>query len=257
MSWKNVPIAAGVTTVTFATRCPSGFPMGLLSSPTLAIGNRVSIMDDIQLEDLVERAADGDSAAWRTLWEDVEPWLIKLVGNPRFLGRVGQRDDDRNNIILEVMARLHVDHFHRLQLYVATRRSNPNLKFKTWLRVVAKRVGIDYLRGHQNYVDRRRDPNRGSAPGEWIEPGTLPSQSKLPGERPPMTNRGTALELLRYAAGAVPEPQLSALEMWTQSASYDEIARELQIAEGAAGAERLVRAAIERLRRRFRGGPDA
>jgi DNA-directed RNA polymerase specialized sigma24 family protein len=231
--------------------------MGLLTSPTLAIRERVS-MDEGQLEVLVARAADGDTASWRALWEDVEPWLEKVVANPRFLGRVGQRDDDRSNIIVEVMARLHSDGFHRLKLYVETRRTSPQLKFKTWLRVVAKRVGIDYLRGHENYVDRRRDPNRGSAPGQWVEPGTLPSQSKLPAERPPMTNRGTALELLRYATGAVPEPQLSALELWTEGASYEDIARELQIDGGAAGAEKLVRAAIERLRRKFRTeGSDA
>lgn len=233
--------------------------MGLLSSPTLSIGERVrSMVDETQLEVLVARAAEGDTSAWRAVWEDVEPWLEKVVGNPRFLGRVGQRDDDRSNIIVEVMARLHSDGFHRLKLYVETRRTSPQLKFKTWLRVVTKRVGIDYLRGHENYVDRRRDPNRGSAPGQWIEPGTLPSQSKLPGERPPMTNRGTALELLRYASGAVPEPQLSALELWTEGASYDDIARELEIEGGGAAAEKLVRAAIERLRRKFRTeGSDA
>jgi DNA-directed RNA polymerase specialized sigma24 family protein len=232
--------------------------MGLLSSPTLTIGERVGVMDEGQLEVLVARAAEGDTSSWRALWEDIEPWLEKLVASPRFLGRVGQRDDDRSNIIVEVMARLHADGFHRLKLYVETRRTSPQLKFRSWLRVVAKRVGIDYLRGHENYVDRRRDPNRGSAPGQWIEPGTLPSQSNLPGERPPMTNRGTALELLRYAAGAVPEPQLSALELWTQGAGYDDIARELDIAGGAGDAEKLVRAAIERLRRRFRAeGSDA
>jgi len=210
------------------------------------------IVDDAELERLVARAAEGETFAWRALWEDVEPWLEKVVANPRFLGRVGQRADDRSNIIVEVMARLHSDGFHRLKLYVETRRTSPQLKFKTWLRVVTKRVGIDYLRGHQNYVDRRRDPNRGSAPGQWVEAGPLPSGSKLGGERPPVTNRGTALELLRYAAGAVPEPALSALELWTQSASYHDIARELEIEGGAEGAEKLVRAAIERLRRRFR-----
>ena len=225
--------------------------MGLLSSPTVAIGEHVSTMvDDGQLEVLVARAAQGDTGSWRELWEQVEPWLEKVVGNPRFLGRVGQREDDRSNILVEVMARLHADGFHRLKLYVETRQSSPQLKFKTWLRVVAKRVAIDYLRGHQNYIDRRRDSQRGSAPGEWVEPGTLPSQSKLPGERPPVTNRGTALELLRYAAGAVPEPQLSALERWTEGASFEDIARELEVDD----AEKLVRAAIERLRRRFRDG---
>jgi DNA-directed RNA polymerase specialized sigma24 family protein len=218
----------------------------------------VSTVEEGDLESLVTRAAEGDAIAWRTLWEDVEPWLERIVANPRFLGRVGQRDDDRSNIIVEVMARLHADGFHRLKLYVATRRTSPQLKFKPWLRVVVKRVGIDYLRGHDNYVDRRRDPNRGSKPGEWIEPGTLPSQSQLPGERPPVTNRGTALEVLRYAAGAVPEPQLSALELWAQGAGYDDIARELELEGGAVAAEKLVRAAVERLRRRFREGtPDA
>ena len=227
--------------------------MGLVSSPTVTVEERVKVMDEAELEVLVARAADGHTASWRTLWEEVEPWLERVVANPRFLGRIGQRDDDRRNIIIEVMARLHAEGFHRLKLYVETRRTSPQLKFKTWLRVVVKRVGIDYLRGHENYRDRRRDPNRGSAPGQWVEPGTLPSASQLPGERPPMTNRGTALELLRYAAGAVPEPQLSALERWTEGASFDDIARELEIDGGAATAEKLVRAAIERLRRRFRG----
>lgn len=230
--------------------------MGLLSSATLSLARRVDTMvDDGQLEALVVQAADGDTASWRALWEHVEPWLEKVVANPRFLGRIGQRDDDRSNILIEVMARLHAEGFHRLKLYVQMRRTSPQLKFKTWLRVVTKRVGIDYLRGHENYLDRRRSANRSSAPGEWIEPGTLPPSSNLPAERPPMTNRGTALELLRYASGVTPEPQLSALERWTEGATYDDIARELEIGGGAAGAERLVRAAIERLRRRFRGEP--
>lgn len=119
----------------------------------------------------------------------------------------------------------------------------------TWLRVVSKRVGIDYLRGHPDYIDRRRQADRGSAPGEWVEAGTLPSGSKLHGERPPVTNRGTTQQLLRYAAGAIPDVQRRALELWVQSETYDEIARVLGLEDGLA-AERMVRAAIERLRRK-------
>lgn len=246
-------MASSEVGVTFFASRPSGICMGLVSLSTLTLEEHVRVMDEGQIEVLVARAAEGDTGSWRMLWEEVEPWLERMVANPRFLGRVGQRDDDRSNILLEVMARLHADGFHRLKLYVETRRTSSQLKFKTWLRVVAKRVGIDYLRGHENYQDRRRDSDRGSTPGQWVEPGTLPSQSQLPGERPPLTNRGTALELLRYAVGAVPEPQLTALERWTEGASYHDIARELEVAEGASGAEKLVRAAIERLRRRFRG----
>jgi DNA-directed RNA polymerase specialized sigma24 family protein len=209
------------------------------------------IMDDTTLEALVQRAAQSDELAWSALWESIEPWLIKTVGNPRFLGRVGQREDDRRNIVIEVMARLHADGYQRLKLYVDARRQNPQLRFKTWLRIVTKRVGIDYLRGHPDYIDRRRDPNRGSKPGTWIDPKTLPPSTQLAGARPPITDRGTAAELLRYAAGSIPEPQLSALELWVQSSSFDDIARELALASSSE-AEKLVRAALERLRRHFR-----
>jgi len=140
------------------------------------------------------------------------------------------------------MARLHADRFHRLALYCSTRRANPQLRFKTWLRVVAKRVGIDYLRAHQNYV-------RGRA--GWIAAGTLPPPSRLGGDRPPITDHGTALELLRYAAETVPEPGRTALELWTQSADFQDIARSLGL-RSLGDAERLVRAALERIRRRFR-----
>ena len=117
--------------------------MGLLSSPMGGGGARVNNMvDEVDLETLVERAANGDSAAWRAMWEDVEPWLIKVVGNPRFLGRLGQRQDDRSNIVVEVMARLHSDGFHRLKLYVDTRRSSPQLRFKTWSLKQGMRINV-------------------------------------------------------------------------------------------------------------------
>jgi len=55
---------------------------------------------------------------------------------------------------VEVLARLRADDFHRLSIYLETRRANPSLKFMTWIRVVTKRVGIDYLRAHPDYIDR-------------------------------------------------------------------------------------------------------
>jgi len=197
--------------------------------------------DNGDMEQLVERAADGDEEAWRGLWEIVEPMLARLIAQPRFLGRLGQRDDDRGNIALAVMARLRADRWHRLRLYLEARRTNPTLRFESWLRVVAKRVGIDYLRAHPDF-DRRET--------RWVTQVTLPPASELGGERPPVTDRGTARELLELAA-SFPADQRRALELWAHGESFAVIAlalgrtRELD-------AQRVVRAAIERLRRYYR-----
>src|SRR4051812_1293847 len=210
--------------------------------------------EDHEIEDLVVAAATADEPAWQRLWSAIEQPLSRIIAQPRFLGRLGQREDDRRNIVVAVMARLRADGYARLRLYLEAKRTNPRLTFLGWLRVVAKRVGIDYLRAHPDYV--RRDDSNASAPGRWIEAGTLPSASRLFGERPPVTNRGTARELLEFAAGAIPDAQCRALEMWVQSASFADIAMTLGLPTSAA-AEKIVRAAIERLRRQFRGAEQA
>jgi DNA-directed RNA polymerase specialized sigma24 family protein len=206
------------------------------------------LVDDEELETLVIAAAANDELAWQHLWAGIEPPLSRIIAQPRFLGRLGQREDDRRNIVVAVMARLRANDFGRLHMYLAARKANPRLRFLSWLRVLAKRVGIDYMRAHPDYV-RRHDADA-STPGAWVDAGTLPPSSQL-GVRPPVTNRGTARELLVYAAGAIPDDQRRALEMWTQSESFEDIARTLKLAK-ASEAERMVRAAIERLRRRFR-----
>jgi len=206
-------------------------------------------MQDEVVETLVVAVAAGDEDAWQRLWVVIEPQLLRIVAQPRFLGRLGQREDDRRNIVVAVMGRLRADSFARLALYLESRIANPRLRFISWLRVVAKRVGIDYLRAHPDYV-RRHEADR-SRPGAWVEVQTLPPASQIMGERPPITNKGTAQELLRFAAAECPEEQRRALELWAQSEGFDDIARTLGM-KTAADAERTVRAAIERLRRRFR-----
>jgi len=193
------------------------------------------------LESLVAAAATADEAAWQALWAAIEQPLARIVAKPRFLGKLGRNEDDRRNIVVAVMARLRADRCHRLQLYLEAKAQNPRLGFLSWLRVVAKRVGIDYLRAHPDYL---------RAPRAWVEPGTLPPASQLYGERPPVTNRGTARALLEFADG----DERRALEMWAQGESFAAIARALDKRD-AHDAERMVRAAIERLRRKFR--PEA
>lgn len=185
-----------------------------------------------ELDELVVAASEEDERAWQQLWSQIEPPLSRILAAPHFLGPIAQREDDRRNIAVAVMARLRERRFHRLRLYLDAKRANPRLRFLSWLRVVAKRVGIDYLRAYHEPV------------ADTLHTGDA-------GERPPVTNRGTARELLRHAAGVVPPEQLRALELWTQSETFGDIARELGMVD-AATAERSVRAALERLRRAYR-----
>jgi len=214
----------------------------------------VAEVDDVEtLVEIVVRGGDtADAGKAKELMTQLYAALEPLVARPRFLGRLGKDVDDRSEIIVRVVRHLWENDFDRLRQFVAARDANPQLKFMTWLRVVAKRVGIDYLRSHPHYK-RRYDKDR-SRPGEWIDPGTLPPASQVDGGRPPMTDIATARELLAYAERELPRTQYLAIEQWTHHESFDDIATRLQL-PGASAAEKLVRAALERLRRQYRPRP--
>jgi DNA-directed RNA polymerase specialized sigma24 family protein len=209
---------------------------------------------DAELESLVVEAADGDERAWGELWQRLEPRLLGLVRRPTFIANLADRGDAARDVVVAIMGRLRDQRFHRLGLYVAARHADPELTFMRWLTVLAKRVAIDCLRADPDYLDRRRSRQPDEPPGVWIQTEPLPVDSNLSGGRPPMTNRVTARQILRYAAGVLSDEQRRALEMWASGASTDEIAVALGV-DGANAAERMVRAAVERLRRRFREGP--
>lgn len=195
-------------------------------------------------------AASGNEAAWWLLWEQVEPKLERILSNPRVTGRISGNVDDVRNILVSVMEKLLDQDRRRLKSYLE-KKSNKKGGFPAWLAVVTKRVAIDYMRSHEDYVDRRRSRGEESAAGMWVIPNELPSDSQLFGHRPPVTDRGSALALLRYAYATLPENQMAALEMWILNKPYCDIATDLQM-ESAEVANKMVRAALERLRRRFR-----
>jgi len=204
-------------------------------------------MAPLDIEGLVRDTLAGDEGAWQKLWQAVEPTLYATLRRPHFLGRLSQSEDDCRNIIVEVMGRLRADGFARLGQFAEARRLNPSLPFMGWLVVVAKRVAIDYLRGVETYIDRRREKGA-SSPGGWHEVGALPSDSQLPGSRPQITKRGTAHEVWAFADSDLPADQQTALAAWLAGATFAEIAGEGDPRD----AEKLVRAALERIRRRFR-----
>jgi hypothetical protein len=204
---------------------------------------------DDELEALVLASIEGDELAWKRLWRALEPGLLRLLAQPHVFGRLCNREDDRRDVVVAVMARLRANDFHRLRLYVEAKRANPELRFFTWLRVVAKRVGIDHIRAHPEWM-RRSEPEA-SAPGRWIDPETLPPPSRIAAARPAMTNHQAVRELLAHARDTIDAEPLRALELWSSGENFDEIAAHLKLANSGQ-AQKTVRAAIERLRRSFR-----
>ena len=203
------------------------------------------------LEILVARVVNGDDAAWNTLWSELDQRLHRQLRNPQVVGRLAASEDECRNIFVELMARLRADEFRRLRVFLHSKDERPELDFVAWLRVVAKRVAIDYMRGHDQYIDRRRNRNPDSAAGRWVNVGELPRESQLGGARPAYTNRGAAMKLLRYAYTQLAPDQLAALELWIIQTPFSDIARELEL-DTPRHAEKLVRAALEKLRRHFR-----
>jgi DNA-directed RNA polymerase specialized sigma24 family protein len=198
------------------------------------------------LNSLVRASVDGDESAWQDLWRAIEPRLVATLRRATFLGRLSQSEDDCRNIAVEVMGRLRANRFGRLGHYLDALRDNPTLPFMAWLAVVAKRSAIDYMRAHETYIDRRRD-EQASKPGGWRDVTGLPDDSQL-GARPPYTERGTAHEVMEFAGSDLPMEQRAALEAWLAGSTFEEIAG----AGDADDAEKRVRAALRRVRRRFR-----
>ena len=158
-------------------------------------------------------------------------------------------EDEVRNILVTVIEKLQADDYRRLKTYLE--QDSKRGGFPAWLAVVTRRIAIDYMRAHPDFIDRRKELEA-SAAGAWILPGELPSNSQLGGHRPPVTNRGSALTLLRFAYESLPEDQMKALEMWILNTDYKEMASTLGLESGK-DANKVVRAALERLRRKFRG----
>jgi DNA-directed RNA polymerase specialized sigma24 family protein len=206
-------------------------------------------MRNVDADALVAKVVAGDEAAWRRLWSALEPRLSTVLRRPSFLGRISDSEDDCRSVVVDVMERLRAEDFRRLRLYLVARQEQPGLSFVAWVLVVAKRAGIDYMRRHGDYVDRRREEGA-SSPGAWRVIETLLVHSRTHGERPAMTDRAAAHEILAQAR-ELPEGQRNALRGWLEGRTFAEIAEEQKLA-GARDAEKAVRAALERLRRRHR-----
>jgi DNA-directed RNA polymerase specialized sigma24 family protein len=195
---------------------------------------------------LADRAASGDAAAWRELWRAIQPTIWAITGKWQFTGPLSRRDDERRDIVLEVMERLRADDFRRLKSFLGAAPERGG-SFKAWLATVTARAAIDHVRAHPEYLD----PRAGAASDgpRWVTVVPMPdAELAYPFVDPEKV--ATAVIMLERARKDLAPDQLAALYVWLHGGDHGEIAARLGLAS-ARDAERLVRAALKRLRDRY------
>jgi DNA-directed RNA polymerase specialized sigma24 family protein len=192
----------------------------------------------------------GEAAAWQELWTTADPVLERSIRNLRNLGPLPRSEDHRRNIALTVIERLRADDFRRLKTFLAQAEQRPDSDFWRWLSRVTTNVALDYLRADAEYTGGRRRPSSEEDEAFWVQLVSVDLHD--PSFRPPLTNLLAAQRLLEVAAAALDDEQLLALRYWLCGSTFEEIAAVMEL-PAAKYAERLVRAALERLRRRFGG----
>ena len=201
------------------------------------------------MEALLERVIDGDTAAWQKLWQAAEPTVWAVTGKFQVTGPLSEREDDRRNIVLEVMDQLQADDFRRLRAYLtsAERRAS---SFRSWLATVSVRAAIDYVRRHSEYRDVR---GRHSLGGDrWVRHMPLGEPAATRPAVDPV-NLTTATLMLERAREVLRRDQLLALCRWLQGDDFEAIAARLGLSRPAA--QKLLRSALKRLRDRYRPEP--
>jgi hypothetical protein len=203
----------------------------------------------------VPRVVGGDASAWNELVVRLEPLLIQLLRSGRTLGPLRHNIDDCRAVMISVLERLRKDDFRGLRLFPPWADVNPGKDFGDWIRIVTVNIARDHVSARLGDAARSDD----EAPLNKRMLNTLASMLPDDGHelafRPSMTNVQMARELLEYAARSLESTQLRALRRWMDGASHDELARELGLASPR-DADKLVRAALARLRRHFGGRAD-
>ena len=199
----------------------------------------------------VPRVIGGDEAAWKELVVQLEPHLMALLRRSRTLGPMRHNVDDCRAVMISVLERLKKDDYRGLRLFQPWVAANPEKGFGDWIRIVTVNIARDHVSSRLGAAKRADD----EPPRNKRMLNTL--ASLLPADddhrlafRPLMTNDLLARELMEYAARTLDRDQLRALQLWIEGASFEELAAKLDLPRPQ-DANRLVRAALARLRRHF------
>jgi DNA-directed RNA polymerase specialized sigma24 family protein len=212
---------------------------------------RLSVLMGKMQTELLRRVLAAEAAAWHELWRVAEPVIWNVTGRWQALGPLSKSAEDRRDVVLRVMEKLREGDFRRLRAFSESAGAGSEAALRAWIAVVATRVAIDHVRAHPEHVDPRG--RRGDE--RWARLVPLDQAPELADERN-LDGSATALRLLERARQELSVEQLSALYLWLDGVELAAIARRIGAPDDRA-ALRVVRAALKRLRDRFREAPSA
>lgn len=157
--------------------------------------------------------------------------------------------DERRSIMTDVLERLYASDFRALRGLDDWLDRNPIKTFDDWLAILTTNIIKDRVRSKLGA--RHGTDDDGAAVNKRMVntlASRLESKGVGPAVNPAMTDRQTAREIVEFARAHLSADQLTALEAWLRGATFEEIARELDL-PAPREAERRVRAGLARLRR--------
>lgn len=210
--------------------------------------DRTQPLDSARCEALALRVAAGDGPAWAELLVYLWPAWLRMVRKSRSMGPFSKSEDHVRNVVTNLAEKLGGEGARGLKLYAPWRERHHDKTFDDWLRIVTANAVRDYVRGQMNDAMAAIQPEP-SVKRLLNEFRTSPAIDQL-GARPPVTAAQTTRQLLAFANAHLSPPQLRALALWMEGATFEDIAEEMALDEADA-ARKLVRAAVALLRREF------
>lgn len=211
-------------------------------------------LDESKALALIDELVGGRTEAWKALVELLHPQIERIVRGSRSLGPLRDSDDHRRNVVTDALEKLARNDHRALAILRHWLAENSDKTLMDWLRIVVTNVARDYVEKQLGAGKPGAGMDEASAKKRLLHTlaSALPADDLSPALRPPVTDQQTARQILEYAAEHLPDDQLRALEAWLRQADFAEVGAAAGLArDHAKGGEKLVRAALARLRRQF------
>lgn len=206
------------------------------------------------ITNLAEAVVQHNGEGWQEFVTVVYSALDRWLRNPGFMNWKHAVDDHCAEVCLLALEKLERDNYANLRTFFQRcqgRRDERCAYFKNWLRLMVKRLAIDYLRGHPEYMRRPANPRKSQGPRAAGNPA---SAQRWRVRQSYTTGKGTycpdniptirAKRCLEYLDRTIPGRYRQIVDRRASGASTGRLAREMGLTGRTATKNLLARADV-------------